>query len=82
MSWGNRMKAIATGDKVCYSRTFLRSTGQMTGDVPHARGEVTAILSLGETQLACIRWDTPDLPEKVNIANLSRITHRGIEEPN
>jgi hypothetical protein len=43
MSWKNRMADIAVGDKVCYRRTFLQSTGQQTGDVPFAWGIVPAI---------------------------------------
>ena len=69
------------GDKVCYSRDFLRSTGQFTGDTPHARGIVTALVPLGQTtMLAEINWDTPELPPRVNTANLSKVTEKGISE--
>ena len=80
MSWKNRLNEIAIGDKVCYSRTFLQSTGQQTGDVPFARGIVTAMEPLGETKLAVIEWDNPDMPERVNTANLSKVTPKGISE--
>ncbi|MCY2985011.1 MAG: hypothetical protein NTY15_15410 [Planctomycetota bacterium] len=80
MSWKNHIADIAVGDKVCYSRTFLQSTGQLTGDVPFARGIVTAIESLGETKLAAIDWDNPDMPQRVNVANLSKVTQKGISE--
>jgi hypothetical protein len=80
MSWKIRMADIAVGDKVCYSRTFLQSTGQQTGDVPFARGIVTAIESLGETKLAAIDWDHADMPQRVNVANLSKVTPKGISE--
>ena len=81
MSWEKRSgKTIEVGDKVCYSRQFLQSTGQHTGDVPFARGIVTAIMPLGETKLAEIEWDTPDLPKRVNTANLSKVTEKGINE--
>jgi len=80
MSWKNRVADFAVGDKVCYSRTFLQSTGQQTGDVPFARGIVTAIEPLGETKLAVIAWDKPDFPERVNIVNLSKVTTKGISE--
>jgi len=80
MSWANRTKAVSVGDKVCYSRQFLQSTGQQTGDVPFARGKVTALVKLGETMLAEIEWNQPDLPTRVNVANLSRVTVKGIVE--
>lgn len=59
---------------VGYSKQFLQSTGQYTGDVPFARGKVTALLPLGsDTVLAEIDWDKPDLPPRVNVKNLSTI---------
>jgi len=84
--WVRRSKrggaiAIAPGDRVAYSKQWLHSTGQMTGDAPHARGTVTALEDLGSLRLAVVQWDTsgdlPDFPEKVNVKNLSRI-HEGI----
>jgi hypothetical protein len=75
--WARRTRKIQVGDTVAYSKEFLRSTGQYTGDVPHARGQVTALISLGgDVTLAEITWDTPDLPKRVNIKNLT--TTRGI----
>ncbi len=73
MSWARRTAAIAAGDTVAYSRTWLQSTGQLTGDTPFARGRVKSLISLGSLVLAEIEWDTPDLPERVNVKNLSRV---------
>ena len=57
-----------------YSKAFLQSTGQYTGDVPFARGQVTALHPVGsETLLAEIEWDRPDLPPRVNVRNLSTV---------
>jgi hypothetical protein len=81
MSWAERTKAIAVGDRVCYSRAFLQSTGHLTGDVPFARGVVQRLVPLGESTLAEITWDQPDLPARVQVANLSRVTEKGIIEP-
>jgi hypothetical protein len=70
--WRTRSQPIQIGDVVGYSKAFLQSTGQYTGDALFARGKVTALHSLGaETLLAEIEWDTPDLPTRVNIKNLS-----------
>lgn len=80
MNWRERTADIKVGDKVCYSKTFLQSTGQQTGDTPFARGVVTAIVPLGDLCLAEVEWSNPDLPERVNVANLSRITEQGIQE--
>lgn len=68
------------GDTVAYRADFLRSIGCYTGDMPQARGVVTDLVPLGETTLAKIEWDLEDLPEKVNVKNLSRVTERGVLE--
>jgi hypothetical protein len=60
-------------DTVAYSKQFLQSTGQFTGDAPLARGKVTALKFLGGLTLAEIEWDRGDLPGKVNVKNLSRV---------
>lgn len=64
------------GDKVAYSAKFLRSIGCYTGDMPQARGVITALgeISRGGTVIATIEWDRAgDCPEKVNVANLARV---------
>lgn len=77
---------IAIGDRVAYSRTFLQSTGQLTGDAPHARGKVTELKGLGgdpaAITLATIVWERKfDMPERVNVLNLVRVTEaRGVED--
>jgi hypothetical protein len=80
MAWSEKIAAIKVGDRVCYSRQFLRSTGQVTGDIPFARGEVTELIALGSMTLAAIAWDQPDLPPRVAVANLARVTDKGIRE--
>jgi hypothetical protein len=77
MTWQERTQKIKVGDRVAYSAAFLRSTGQYAGDVPHAKGEVRALVSLGETTLAEIEWDKPGLPGRVNVANLCHVGGRG-----
>jgi len=73
-NWKDRTQPIKVGDMVGYSKQFLQSTGQFTGDVPLARGKVTVLLPLGgDTMLAEIDWDKPDLPPRVNAKNLSTI---------
>ena len=73
-NWTKRTQSIKVGDIVGYSKQFLQSTGQHTGDVPFARGKVTDLLSLGgDVTLAQIDWDHDGLPSRVNIENLSTI---------
>ena len=74
-----RTQPIQVGDKVAYSKSFLQSTGSYAGDIPHARGKVTALISLGQTTLAAIDWDTPDLPARVNTENLVRVSQIAYE---
>jgi hypothetical protein len=78
MRWTERTGAVKVGDTVMYSRAWLRSTGQFTGDICFARGTVNELQPLGEVTLAVIDWGGADLPEKVNVKNLSRVTERGV----
>jgi len=79
MSWGNRVKDIQVGDTVRYSRQWLQSTSTHTGDLPRAKGTVTAIKELGSLKIATIDWGNPDIPERVNVANLSKVRLREVE---
>ena len=79
MSWGNRVKDISVGDTVRYSRTWLQSTSTHTGEIPRAKGIVTAIKDLGGLKIATIDWGNPEIPERVNVANLSKVKQREIE---
>jgi len=78
--WTTRTAAVQAGDRVAYSRQWLQSTGQMTGDVPLARGTVVRIEPLGALCLAVIEWDQPDLPARVNVKNLSRVKDGTVRE--
>jgi len=79
-SWRERTQAIQVGDIVGYSKQFLQSTGQYTGDAPFARGQVVALHPLGDIILAEIQWDKPDLPDRVNVRNLSTIREIALGE--
>lgn len=61
------------GDKVAYSVDFLRSIGVFTGDMPAARGVIENITELGQTKLATIKWDSEEIPPKVNVKNLAKV---------
>lgn len=78
MSWKSRVRPIAIGDKVAYSAAWLRSTGQMAGDIGHARGVVTELKVLSaDVVLAVVDWgDDPEIPTKINVRNLARINER------
>lgn len=62
------------GTKVMYSRQWLKSTGNYTGDLPFARGTIIKIIDLGVTKLAEIDWNNDDIPKRVNINNLYEIS--------
>ena len=82
MEWRKRTAAVQEGDTVAYSKQFLQSTGQYTGDAGQARGTVTALTTLGSIVLAEIAWDGDvDLPGKVNVKNLSRVKDGVVMEP-
>lgn len=78
MSWRERTAKVQVGDSVAYSARFLRNIGCHTGDMPQARGTVTGLERMGEITLAVIDWGEWDMPEKVNVKNLSRVTERGV----
>jgi len=64
------MQELQVGDTVAYSKAFLQSISAYTGDMPQARGKVTALVPVGEVTLAAIDWNLPDLPARVNVKNL------------
>lgn len=69
-------KEIEIGCEVMYSRTWLRDTGQFTGDVCFMRGRVLDLKPLSphsNTILAKVEWDDPEWPEYVNVRNLVRV---------
>ena len=73
MTWQERTRPIEVGDNVAYSASFLRSIAAYAGDIPHARGVVKELQTIGETTLAVIDWNNEEIPPKVNIANLARV---------
>ena len=56
-----------------YSSTWLRNTGQHTGDICFAKGKVTALKGTKDYTIATIDWGGEDLPVRVNVANLERV---------
>ena len=63
---------FVVGSKVKYSAKWLKSTGQYTGAICFAIGIITELQTVGaRLTLARIDWDCPDIPERVNIANLT-----------
>ncbi len=77
-SWKERTSDIKVNDTVMYVKRWLQSTGQYTGDICFAKGIVKELKPLGSITLAVIEWDKPDLPEKVAISNLCRVTEKGV----
>ncbi len=65
-----RAKPFKVGDRVKYAAAFLRSTGMYTGDIPRARGTITALEAFGTSTLAVIDWGNPEIPTRVITANL------------
>ena len=67
------MKHLNVGDKVKYSRDFLRSTGMLTGVIPVARGEIVSLEDFGEGKLVTIDWNFIGVPKKVLSCNLVKV---------
>jgi hypothetical protein len=67
-------QTFKVGDRVGYSKAWLQSTCQYTGDVPFARGVITALQPLGDNVLATIEWDAGfDMLGKVMCCNLWKV---------
>lgn len=65
-----RGRKFNVGDRVAYARTFLQSTGMITGEVPFLRGTVDGTLEIGGRQVAHVLWDGHDEPIHVLSSNL------------
>ena len=72
------MRKLKIGDTVRYSVPFLRSIGEITGEMPQAKGKITGFIPLGSIRLAVIDWDR-NMPERVNENNLARPFTRGYQ---
>ena len=78
------MSKIDVGDRVAYSKDFLRSIGMIHDcEMGHALGVVEELTSFGgkvsPITLAHIKWDHGfDLPEKVAVPNLRRVGRRAV----
>lgn len=67
------MNKINQGDQIRYSATFLRSIGERTGPTASAVGTVQAIKRITpQVSVATIQWNTPGMPEKALVKNLTR----------
>jgi hypothetical protein len=76
------MSQISVGDTVAYSRAWLQSVGLFIGPEPHARGKIIEIKNHGKDfAIASIDWNDPDIPGRVNVMNLVRVTLQGMLEP-
>lgn len=70
------MQKLTVGDRVMFSKHFLRSTGQTTGEVPFAEGTIISICSFGKHStmlMAYVNWNNPNIPNKINLNNLVRM---------
>ncbi len=68
------------GDRVQYARTFLRATGQLAGDVPHASGRIISLQPISAAlDLAVVAWDRPGIAAKVLTSNLIHANRKHLE---
>lgn len=68
------------GDRVQYARQWLRSTGQLTGDAPLAKGRIIGLSPVSaDLDIATIEWDRPGMSAKVLTSNLVREDRKQFE---
>lgn len=73
------MTDLEPGDRVCFSRAFLRNTGQFTGRVPFAVGYIVSLKDLGDDLvIAFVHWEDGVLGP-VNVHNLIRADRKHLE---
>lgn len=49
-------RQFSPGDRVAYGAAFLRSIGEITGDMPRLRGTIIQVSAFGDVQLCVIAW--------------------------
>jgi hypothetical protein len=61
------------GQRVKYSAKWLKSMGIHSGDMCFCEGTITGMKKYGSSgfTIATIDWKNPEIPEKVNIKNLT-----------
>lgn len=68
------------GDRVQYARQWLRSTGNLAGDIPHATGRIIGLAPVSAgLDIATIEWNTAGLSAKVLTSNLVREDRKYLE---
>lgn len=68
-----KIRGWSQGDKIAYSVQFLRSIGMSHSEMARSRGVIKSLKPLGSVLLAEIEWNDPELPPKVNVANLAHV---------
>jgi len=64
---------ITIGDTVAYTSSFIDRHSRYPNGVQSAEGKVSALHSLKNGAiLADIVWNTPGLPKRVNVKNLTK----------
>jgi len=66
------------GDRVAFSKAFLRNTGQCDYETARGRGTIISVAPVGDLTIASIRWDGIGLVTNVNVLNLSLVTRDGV----
>jgi hypothetical protein len=79
MNWQRRLDSIQAGDTVRFARRWVKENHRSGGDLPKAKGTVTVIEDRDGYRFAKVDWDTPDVPDLVNVLNLSKVKAREAE---
>jgi len=66
-------KLFQVGDRVAYNVNWLRSTGNIVGDLPRLRGTVVEIEPFSDKQLVVIKWDNYRVKSDYHDDGLGRV---------
>lgn len=68
-----KRRTLKAGDRVKYSRAFLRNTGQLTGPIPFANGIIQDIEKWDGCTLAVVDFGGELGTKRVNTSNLVHV---------
>lgn len=76
-----RQLNVDVGDRVAYSRNFLRSIACHTGPIPFARGTVKAVRWYGSHPIATVEWEAEHMADEAGVfaGNLVRVADMHLE---
>ena len=78
MTWAERIKGLKVGDPVRISDAWQKACKVESAFIPLASGVIVRFEESKRGKIAVVDWDLPHVPERVNVANLTKISGREV----